>query len=142
MDVTALAARSVQDLSGGERARVLVARVLAQEPQILLADEPTAGLDPAHQWALFETLEAASRRGVRVVIALHDLAIASRFAEHLLLVAGGKLVAAGRPADVLTSERLAAVYGITAATIDTGPHRLIVPTGRIAPSTGRDARAP
>ena len=142
MDITALAARSVQDLSGGERARVLVARVLAQEPQILLADEPTAGLDPSHQWALFETLEAAAQSGMRVVVALHDLAIASRFATHLVLLAGGRLIASGPPSGVLTPERLAQVYGITADTVETGGHRLIVPTGRTPTAAARDVPVP
>jgi iron complex transport system ATP-binding protein len=129
MDATALADRPVLELSGGERARILIARVLAQEPAIILADEPTAGLDPKHQWALFERLEAAAARGTRIIVALHDLALASRFARHVLLVAEGRLAAAGTPDDVLTAERLVTVFGVASGTIEHDGRRLIVPLG-------------
>jgi iron complex transport system ATP-binding protein len=125
VDAVDLADRPVLDLSGGERARILMARALAQEARVLLADEPAAGLDPAHQWALFETLTRVAADGVRVVVAMHDLTLMSRFAAHVLLLAGGRLVAAGPAPDALTTERLASVYGVTAVTTD----GFIVPTG-------------
>jgi iron complex transport system ATP-binding protein len=114
MDAIHLAARPVPELSGGERARVLVARALAQEPRVLLADEPAAGLDPAHQLSLFRHLAALAASGRTVVVALHDLSLAARFCHSIVLVHGGRAVAVGTPPDVLTPEHLAAVYGIAA----------------------------
>jgi iron complex transport system ATP-binding protein len=101
-------------MSGGERARVLVARALAQEPRVLLADEPAAGLDPAHQLALFQHFTALAAAGRTVVVALHDLSLAARFCHRIVLMQAGRRVAAGTPEDVLTLAHLAAVYGIKA----------------------------
>ncbi len=123
MDAGHLAPRPVLELSGGERARVLVARALAQEPRALLADEPAAGLDPAHQLSLFRHLSALAASGRTVVVALHDLSLAARFCHSVILVHGGRAIAAGAPSDVLTPEHLATAYGITARyhTIDGVP---------------------
>ena len=101
-------------MSGGERARVLVARALAQEPAALLADEPAAGLDPAHQLALFHHFTQLASAGRTVVVALHDLSLAARFCHRIVLMQAGRTIAAGAPEDVLKSEHLAAVYGINA----------------------------
>jgi iron complex transport system ATP-binding protein len=114
MDVAHLADRPVLEMSGGERARVLVARALAQEPRVLLADEPTAGLDPAHQLALFRHFTALAAAGRTVVVALHDLSLAARFCHRIVLMQAGRAVAAGAPEDVLRIEHLASVYGIKA----------------------------
>ena len=76
-------------MSGGERARVLVARALAQEPRALLADEPAAGLDPAHQLALFQHFAALAAAGRTVVVALHDLSLAARFCHRIVLMQDG-----------------------------------------------------
>jgi iron complex transport system ATP-binding protein len=114
MDIGHLAERPVPEMSGGERARVLVARALAQEPAALFADEPVAGLDPAHQLALFHHLTALASAGRTVVVALHDLALAARFCHRIVLVEAGRSVAAGVAEEVLKSEHLAAVYGIDA----------------------------
>ena len=84
MDAVHLASRPVLELSGGERARVLVARALAQQPRILLADEPAAGLDPAHQLSLFRHLAALAASGRTVVVALHDLSLAARSCHRML----------------------------------------------------------
>ena len=113
-DVAHLRQRIVTTLSGGELARVLLARALAQTPRVLLADEPTAGLDPGHQLALFERLTTLSRSGVAVVVALHDLSLAVRYCTRILLLRDGHTLGLGAPLDVVTSANLAAAYGIEA----------------------------
>ena len=114
MDIGHLAARPVSEMSGGERTRVLIARALAQEPAALIADEPVAGLDPAHQLALFGHLTALASAGRTVVVALHDLSLAARFCHRIVLMQSGRSVAAGAAEEVLTREHLAAVYRIAA----------------------------
>ncbi|KAB8194649.1 ATP-binding cassette domain-containing protein [Nonomuraea phyllanthi] len=104
-------------LSGGERQRVNIARALAQEPTELLLDEPTNHLDIAHQLALLDLLAAIP---VTVVTALHDLNLAARYCDHLLLLHRGRLVAAGPPEQVLTGETVERVYGVRAE-ITTSP---------------------
>ncbi len=111
-DTTVFAARPTAELSGGERARVLLARVLAGEPRWIIADEPLAGLDPAHQLDVLARLRDAARAGVGVVLVLHDLSHAARAADDALLLAGGRAVASGPVADVMTPARLREVYGI------------------------------
>jgi len=111
-DTLRFAQRSIQSLSGGERARVMLARTLAAEAPVLLADEPTASLDPRHQLAVMADLKAESRRGALVVVVTHDIALASRMADEIALLHEGALVAHGSPTDVLTDARMAAVYGI------------------------------
>jgi iron complex transport system ATP-binding protein len=112
MDVGHLAARPVLDMSGGERARVLIARALAQEARALLADEPAAGLDPAHQLTLFAQFVRLAGAGRTVIVALHDLSLAARFCHSVVLLNAGRSIAAGAAGDVLTVEHLAAAYGI------------------------------
>ena len=111
-DVTGLAGRIVNTLSGGERSRVLLARVLAGEPQWLLADEPLASLDPAHQLDGLALLRATADAGTGVVVVMHDLGQALRLADDVVLLAGGRLVAAGPCADVLNAGNIAAAYGV------------------------------
>jgi iron complex transport system ATP-binding protein len=109
-DVTDLRRRRVPTLSGGERARVALARVLAQDTQLLLLDEPTAALDVHHQELVFDVARARVRRGDGVVTVVHDLGLAAAHADRVALLAEGRLVAAGPPAEVLRPELLSEVY--------------------------------
>jgi iron complex transport system ATP-binding protein len=129
-DVTHLRSRIVTTLSGGELARVLLARALAQTPRVLLADEPTAGLDPAHQLALFERLTTLSRSGVAVVVALHDLSLAVRYCSRILLLRDGQTLGLGAPLDVVTPVNLAAAYGIDARVTMIDGVPVVVPFSR------------
>ncbi|MBP2227864.1 iron complex transport system ATP-binding protein [Azospirillum agricola] len=104
--------RIVGTLSGGERLRVLLARTLATEASLLLADEPVAALDPRHQLETMALLRDAARAGTGVVAVLHDLALAARFCDRLILLADGAVRADGPPEAVLTDERLRDSYGI------------------------------
>ena len=111
---TGLAGRSIGTLSGGERARVLLARALAVEAPVLLADEPVAALDPYHQLQIMEMLQRSAARGTAVVAVLHDLALAYRFADRVVLLSDGEKIADGTPDEVLTDANLAARFGIIA----------------------------
>ncbi|MFF9980520.1 ABC transporter ATP-binding protein [Streptomyces erythrochromogenes] len=109
--LTALAGRPWQNLSGGERQRAHIARAFAQQPYGLLLDEPTNHLDVKHQLELMELLADADQT---VLVALHDLTLAARHCDRLLLMHDGALVASGSPADVLTSENLARIFEVDA----------------------------
>ncbi|BCB21486.1 ABC transporter ATP-binding protein [Bosea sp. ANAM02] len=113
-DVAGFAGRAVGTLSGGERRRVLLARALAVEAPYLLADEPLAGLDPQHQLDTLQLLRRISAGGTGVVVVLHDLTLAARFCDRLLLLDHGRRIADGAPAEVLDDDRLAQVFGIQA----------------------------
>ncbi|RJX48853.1 ABC transporter ATP-binding protein [Halonotius pteroides] len=109
-----LADRPVTDLSGGERQRVLLARALAQATPVLLLDEPTASLDINHAIRTLETVRAVADDGTAAVAAIHDLDLAARYCDRLVLLAEGDVVAAGDPDTVLTSETLADAFDATA----------------------------
>lgn len=115
LDLTGLADRAVDTLSGGERARALLARVLAGEPRWILADEPLAALDLAHQMALLARLRAAADAGAGVVIVVHDLALAMNHADRVLVLDRGALFSAGPPEVALSAEVVARVWGIAAS---------------------------
>ncbi|WP_244857798.1 ABC transporter ATP-binding protein [Agromyces archimandritae] len=109
------AERRFRTLSGGERQRVVLARALAQEPALLLLDEPTNHLDVRAQLDALEVLAELARGGLTVLAALHDLNLAAAYADHLIVLADGRVVAAGAPDAVLTPELIGAVYGVRAA---------------------------
>ncbi len=129
-DTSYLKDRAVTTLSGGERARVLLARVLATDAKFLMADEPTASLDPAHQLQIMDILkdQAANAKGVCVV--LHDLSLAARYCDRLILLHEGKLVADGLPEEVLSDERLDQVFGIKVSRWNDGENSFISPIKR------------
>jgi iron complex transport system ATP-binding protein len=113
-DASAFATRRVDALSAGERARVLFARALATGADVLLADEPAAHLDPAHQLRMIELLHEEASRGAAVIVTLHELALAAR-CDRLIVLDGGRVAAEGEPAVALSDDVLARVFGVTAA---------------------------
>lgn len=110
-DVSGLENRLLAALSGGQRQRVLIARTLAQESSVLLVDEPTNSLDPAHQLAIFELLAGLAAEGRAVVVVTHDLNLASQFSTRIVLIDEGKVAASGSPRELLCPEVLQPVYG-------------------------------
>lgn len=118
-EVDRLAHRSVSSLSGGERARVALARVLSQETPVLLLDEPTAALDLKHHEDVMRLVRGSADAGATVAVVLHDLNAAMAHADRLTLLASGRVVATGTPEEVLTAERIEQVYG---QPVDVFPH--------------------
>jgi iron complex transport system ATP-binding protein len=114
VDAASVEDRPAAVLSAGEKTRVLLARALAVRAPILLADEPIAALDPYHQLHVMEILRDEARAGRAILVVLHDLMLASRFMDRLILMSAGAIVAEGKPADVLSDERLRSVYRIGA----------------------------
>ena len=126
-DISHLVGRTVSTLSGGERTRVMLARALASEPEFLLADEPVASLDPLHQLEVMELLTNVAHSGGAVVVVLHDLNLAMRFCDRIVLLNDGKLLADGIPEEVLNSEMLERVYGIEAKFSECEGQRWVLP---------------
>jgi iron complex transport system ATP-binding protein len=122
-------ARTATALSGGEQARVLIARALAQETPLLLADEPVAGLDPEAQIKTMQVFADLAAEGKAVVASIHDLGLAARHCTRLVLLERGVLVADGPPRDVLTDENLARVFGVRGFHAETPDGPVFQPTG-------------
>lgn len=121
--------RYLYELSGGERQKVLIARALAQEPEVLLLDEPTSNLDVRHQLEVMELIQSIAREQKKcVIIVVHDLNLAARFADKILMLKGGVVFAAGKAQDVLTTENIKDVYGVDSMIINTklGPYVITV----------------
>ncbi len=132
--VARLAETPIDQLSGGQRQRVWIALALAQDPEVMLLDEPTTYLDLAHQIEVLDLLDSLNRRFERtIVLVLHDLNMASRYAHHLLAMRDGALVTQGSPVDVVTPEMVRTIFGVEATVITDPvagtplvlPHRLV-----------------
>jgi iron complex transport system ATP-binding protein len=119
MGLDSFRTRIATQLSGGEQARVLIARALAQDTPLLMADEPIAGLDPASQISTMQVFSGLAREGHSVIVSLHDLGLAARHCTRLILLDAGRLVADGPPAAVLTPQHMAKVFGVSAYYQDT-----------------------
>lgn len=136
-----LADRSVDELSGGQRQRVWIAMALAQQTDLLLLDEPTTYLDASHQVEVLDLLTDLNRtRGTTIVMVLHDLNLAARYADHLIALAAGRLHAAGPPAEVLTAKTVRAVFSLDSHIIEdpVSGRPLMLPIGRhhVRPEVG------
>lgn len=126
-DVSMLGERTVTEISGGERSRTALARVLAVEAPVILADEPIASLDPHYQIQVMTLLRNACEAGAIVLVVTHDLGLAARFSDMVLVLNGGRLVAAGRPEDALAPDILADVFRISAFRAEWEGKPVIVP---------------
>jgi iron complex transport system ATP-binding protein len=131
-DVAHLAERPATALSGGERARALLARAIAGEAKILLADEPFAQLDPSHQLHAMEVLQATAQAGALVVVVLHDLSVAARHCSRIVLLSEGRVASDGAPGQVLSSENLRKVFGVDAFIGEHNGAPVILPVKRRA----------
>ncbi|MEW1577293.1 ABC transporter ATP-binding protein [Streptomyces microflavus] len=132
-DVLELADRPVDELSGGQRQRVWIAMALAQHTDILLLDEPTTFLDASHQLDVLDLLTDLNReRGVTMVAVLHDLNLACRYADHMIAMKDGRILAEGRPADIVTEELVGEVFGMRCSVIEdpASATPMVVPLGR------------
>lgn len=131
LEMTDLAERELSTLSGGERQKVAIARALAQEPVVLLLDEPTASLDLHHQIEIMELVrELAHSSGVTVVVILHDLNLAARYSDWIYLLGKDGIHAAGTPEEVFTPEKIGAVYGVEVEIVSTASGWVVVPVRR------------
>jgi iron complex transport system ATP-binding protein len=130
-DVMEFSERRVTELSGGERSRVALARVLAVEAPVILADEPTASLDPRHQIDVIKNLRAAADQGTLVIVVTHDLGLAARFADTVLVLSDGRLVSQGVPAEALSEQVVADVFRISAYRAEYQREAVIVPWAEI-----------
>jgi iron complex transport system ATP-binding protein len=127
VDVIEFSDRRVTELSGGERSRVALARALAVEAPVILADEPTASLDPRHQIDVMKNLRATADKGVLVIVVTHDLGLAARFADHVLVLREGRLVSQGAPTEALSEQVMADVFRISAYRAEFQSEAVIVP---------------
>ena len=141
-DVGAFRNRTMSEMSGGERLRVLVARALAVEAVVLLADEPIAALDPLHQISVMELLRRTAREGRGVVVVLHDLALAARYCDRLILLAHGGVRAEGTAGEVLTDAHIASAYGVDVVRGERDGVGYVLPWLPTAPGTRRSPASP
>ena len=128
LGIVEFAMRDFNEISGGQQQKVLIARALAQEADVLLLDEPTSNLDIRHQLEVMEIMTNVVRKnGISAVMAIHDLNLASRYTDRILMMNGGRIFAAGEPASVLTIENIKRVYGVEVLVKSDGERPYIIP---------------
>jgi ABC-type cobalamin/Fe3+-siderophores transport systems, ATPase components len=128
LEIGSLAAKFMDELSGGERQKVFIARALAQEPRIFLFDEPTSALDIRYQIEVMETMRRITReRNSSMIVAVHDLNLAYRYADAVVVLNHGKMEAYGKPCDVLTPDCIRSVYGVDSFAVENEYGKFIVP---------------
>lgn len=133
MDALELAERPIGETSGGEQARVLAARAIAQETPVLIADEPVSGLDPAHQMMMMAAFRRLAATGRAFLVSLHDLTLAARWCDRLVILDQGRLAAMGKPGDIMTEENLGRIFNITAHVARDECGMVFAPTGLFRP---------
>lgn len=131
VDAAHIADRPVSVMSGGERSRILLARALAVDAPLLFVDEPAAALDPYHQLHVMEVLQSRARAGAGVLAVVHDLSLAARYMDRLILMKSGEIQADGPPQEVLSPDRMAAAYRIRAGQGEHEGTRYILPLARL-----------
>lgn len=133
MEIEDIAMKEFNELSGGQQQKVLIARALAQEAEMLLLDEPTSNLDIRHQIEVMEIIkDLIAKKNISAVMAVHDLNLASRYADRVIMMKGGRIFDAGNPLDVLTPENIRSVYGVDAEVINSnGGVPYIVPISSV-----------
>jgi len=144
-NVLHIADRPITEISGGERQRAFIAMCLAQEPQVLLLDEPTSHLDIGHQLSILDLTRNLNRQTRMTVVAVfHDLNLAAEYCDRLVLLDRGRVVAAGTPVNVLTAEMILGVYGVSVLVgrnpLSGGPHIVLAPGG--CPGIGHESAIP
>lgn len=136
--VSDFAERSIVTLSGGERQKVFIAKALAQQPQVLLLDEPVSALDIRHQLHILSLVRDLTRTGICAIAVLHDLNLAARFCDHIYMMADGEVVTNGTPGDVYTADTIARCYGVHAVV----RHDDIVDSPAVTAVGANDVEAP
>lgn len=140
LHLTGMAERYIDELSGGERQKVLIARALAQEPEVMLLDEPTSALDIRHQLEVLELVRSlACERNVLVVVIMHDLELAARYSDRIVLLKDGEVYAAGTPEQVLTEQHVEAVYEVQ---VDIRPGPLGLKLTPLRPAGAKEEKQP
>lgn len=133
LNIEDLALRDINELSGGQQQNVFFARALAQEPEVLLLDEPTSNLDIKHQLEVMETIKnVVKEKGISAIISIHDLNLAARYSDKVIMMKKGKIFAAGAPMSVLTRENIKSVYGVEAMVINESDIPCIIPVAPIS----------
>ncbi len=135
LGIMEFAMRDFNEISGGQQQKVLIARALAQEADILLLDEPTSNLDIRHQLEVMDIMKGiVQNKGISAIVAIHDLNLASRYTDRLLMLNGGRIFAAGAPESVLTVENIRRAYGVEARVLSDGERPYIIPIRPIGSS--------